>query len=861
MSRFLKFFIIAVVSLVAILIPAIAPITAQSNANSIPTTTVQFRGHSVQVPDWNRITFNTMPPILAGGSVNLPESEIQQIGYNPNRTWQAGDRPATFMLLGDFEEAFGLQQFKPQKISQITGQDTLSAPLNRYSLMNWQTANTLVQAIPSLANLALNQVPPLQTLFRAAFGTVGDAIANNPSLANTPLSDVLDLANFNLEDIPGADLTAISEFAQWQQSPVAGVPGLGDVPFTQFPIPISTEISEIAIADVMFGSLERADPKAIAALDYISGTMEPHSGATTIPVPPEPLKSTRYVELADLAGTNGANQGKRWVAGNDQQVDGGYGSLRSLSNGKEPTGKAVWPRIFKVVLLETNEGQGAADFGIYFRVCVHTPFMDSCSPYIIGPVPWIPARETEMVILGVQGSGNTDTGLANASSPGSPSGTASVSEVSEEPNSDSPSTPDCTAILKNSINGPTVVGETKILASFTPGQSYTLEQAAKICGVTAFNWQQFIHEWPLPSSLFQRGNPTPLHAPPTFIDPPIGGYMYQNPPNLSHPFYWHVQGDPQDPYSLQANTVGNTVNFVDNPAEPCLPGGSGCNGKNSPPGSYLGFTTNLVGVSQANTPVNLGVTFDWLSTFNGTSGRVATANNVTPVDPGSGTGGITILEIRQTPNFKKFPGDTPPEVPLPPPTQTLTSGTTCNGVFTGTLNGDLLVRSGQSCTLINGTIIGDIQQQGGTLMLSDFRVTGTVKIDGNSSYKFQNVAIENNLAISGEVSDNASTTTNEICGSNIVGHVNIKGSLANVKIGYPFTDCFHNTISGNLTVQENQGATRIFKNIVAGNLNIVGNIGATQVFGNKVSNVLSCTGNNAFVDGANVAEVKQGQCQ
>ena len=55
---------------------------------------------------------------------------------------------------------------------------------------------------------------------------------------------------------------------------------------------------------------------------------------------------------------------------------------------------------FKVVLTGTDETLGAAKFGIYFRHCARTAFFDfGCTPYYIGPIPWIPASETDAVIV------------------------------------------------------------------------------------------------------------------------------------------------------------------------------------------------------------------------------------------------------------------------------------------------------------------------------------------------------------------------------------------------------------------------------------------------------------------------------
>ena len=38
-------------------------------------------------------------------------------------------------------------------------------------------------------------------------------------------------------------------------------------------------------------------------------------------------------------------------------------------------------------------------------------------------------------------------------------------------------------------------------------------------------------------------------------------------------------------------------------------------------------------------------TFKWMSTFNGTAGGTAQLKDYQPIDPGSGTGGVTLLSV------------------------------------------------------------------------------------------------------------------------------------------------------------------------------------------------------------------------
>ncbi len=91
--------------------------------------------------------------------------------------------------------------------------------------------------------------------------------------------------------------------------------------------------------------------------------------------------------------------GFRWVSGLSQQVNGGHGIMGQINDGLEPTGRHPFGSAVKVVLLETNEATGTAQLGLYFRTCVRRPIDLGCSPYFIGPLPWLTIREEDFVIL------------------------------------------------------------------------------------------------------------------------------------------------------------------------------------------------------------------------------------------------------------------------------------------------------------------------------------------------------------------------------------------------------------------------------------------------------------------------------
>ena len=181
---------------------------------------------------------------------------------------------------------------------------------------------------------------------------------------------------------------------------------------------------------------------------------------------------------------------------------------------------------------------------------------------------------------------------------------------------------------------------TAIYATATPTNGMSLTQLASYMGYTNFEWLQLITYWPTPSYLYAASDPsTPVTAPPTFSDPPPGGYTYS--PDL-YPFY---------PFTSPAVCGGNinALCFADQPAA------HGLADPSNPPGTAAEFTTQLVGVLPdyldgsdclaLGTCVNLGLDFDWSDTFNGTSGGITRTANDLPVDPGSGIGGIVIRAV------------------------------------------------------------------------------------------------------------------------------------------------------------------------------------------------------------------------
>jgi hypothetical protein len=265
--------------------------------------------------------------------------------------------------------------------------------------MQWQTPKTLVKAMPELSNLSLLEVPPLADLFskNGGGGTISQAISSNPQAADLTL-DKIDLSKYSLNSIPGLTKTQLGKFESWQQAYVNQIPKLSQVPFDKMPQPISSGIDVVGIASVVLGTAEKGDAKA-GNNYFVSGSVVRGDRTLTVACPPD--KECSYLEMGDFVGSEGSLYGKRWASGSSQQVKGGYGILAAVNGGKEPTGRLVYGSGFKVALTGVNESLGTADFGLFFRICARPPFQQkTCTPYFIGPVPWLPVSENDLVIVG-----------------------------------------------------------------------------------------------------------------------------------------------------------------------------------------------------------------------------------------------------------------------------------------------------------------------------------------------------------------------------------------------------------------------------------------------------------------------------
>ena len=252
-------------------------------------------------------------------------------------------------------------------------------------------------------------------------------------------------------------------------------------------------------------------------------------------------------------------------------------------------------------------------------------------------------------------------------------------------------------------------GTPTMSATYTPANGLGLAAAASACGYTGFDWQQQVTNVPCPSGMYAQvpGNlatsnfcphlsltaglqPNGVVAPPIYDIPEGGfqGFVVNGSIYNPYPFYYdpvtaRTPGQPWAPGSEIIDDSDAMLKFYDGPTDPCLPTGpltatelmdltairaKECDGTIAPAGSYLSFSTALVGVYPASATYPNGapsaplVPFSWNDNYNGTAGGIAAWSSLNPIDPGSGVGYITITSI----NGVAVP-------PIIPPTQVSTT--------------------------------------------------------------------------------------------------------------------------------------------------------------------------------------------
>ncbi|MGL6343937.1 MAG: hypothetical protein ACRC80_32930 [Waterburya sp.] len=361
------------------------------------------------------------------------------------RQWQAGDAVIDVLKLGDLDEALGIGKMRLGEIVTKSGHQFHEVTLDRLGFIEEQTVASFIQANPQLKSESIENVPPLADLVTLIYGDRARIILNlpvqvlidvrhqsqfNPISLNKSLktssnktftlsqsetqapkieiSEVemgeLDLSQYTLEDVSGMEDSLVEDFEGWKNEYAGEVEGLADISLDNFPNPVATTLAFVSRVDTIWSD---------AHGEIKSGQSVAGSNIAGYAVPCQ--TQCAHIELDDLENSGRdirwISEGRRWMLGNDPNnanicpeapwgVDGGEGILGEVNCGKEPTGRNPFGPTFKVALWNVDETTDTAETSIFFRICIRFPVDLGCTPYFIGPIPWLPANREDWIILG-----------------------------------------------------------------------------------------------------------------------------------------------------------------------------------------------------------------------------------------------------------------------------------------------------------------------------------------------------------------------------------------------------------------------------------------------------------------------------
>ena len=400
----------------------------------------------ISLPTWNQITFANLPRLVDSGSVSFPASVVQKLGYDPSREWVSGDSVASFIFMGDLQHALEPQSFSLRAIADVasnrranTGfvfRDLSSFSLAEFGLAQHQQLSHLATVVPGLGETPLKEMPPIWAavvqeiagtglLNSHGIGIINDGgtgSASTGALGEQTLNDVLQqydhilssvdlgvlgdlLDDFSVEAIPGLDEIGLEQFQNWEQATIDTIPNLDGVPMSDMPNPIAE------VPDALFARIDvPLDPQERSRLRSLSGSYQ--SGFAV-----DCASECMHAELSSLGGGGGPYGGEggnvtgmQWIGG-QQLVEGGFGALQSVNGGQEPTGRNPYGSVFKQVIWKVDPAAGNVQTALYFRFCYRGVPDLGCTPYFLGPIPFLVYSEKQPIFLGIATPSDPGTGL------------------------------------------------------------------------------------------------------------------------------------------------------------------------------------------------------------------------------------------------------------------------------------------------------------------------------------------------------------------------------------------------------------------------------------------------------------------
>ena len=350
-------------------------------------------------------SFNDLPPFKERGEVPdigaLISDQENTIDYDTSRTWEAGDRPADVVKIGDVETGLGLEELSLSQIGEIAGFDIEDLTVGQLDFLVGTSLEKFVEEIPFLGEWDIEDLPDLLEIpeLSGLSGKLGEILKTNVDLGAIDVTEIF--GDTPLASIPNVINAQLSDFDDIGSKVISSVPGLGDIDLGNFPIPLSIpNLNFFPRQDLSFEKVEYSGEEA---------TPQPVSGGTNGSKDWQPIACTEgcaHIELADK-GWEGAN----WMT-KDHRVKDGFGLLGGLF-GEAGAYRLPFGDSFAFQVTDTDEKTGEAEWGIAFRVCKRG-FIDlGCTAYFLEVPLGIKTGEGDNIITGMRdGKGGASQPLA-----------------------------------------------------------------------------------------------------------------------------------------------------------------------------------------------------------------------------------------------------------------------------------------------------------------------------------------------------------------------------------------------------------------------------------------------------------------
>ena len=365
-------------------------------------------------PDWSNFSLSDLGQIQQEGEFTVSSDVIEEIGYDPSRSWSAGDRIEDIITLGDLKDTLAPQKYSIEDIYRILSREQLEGrstfrenpekvrsyippelTLANYPLSGKQTIETLAKEDEELANSRASGIAPVADLlsengYEEKLDKSLEELSQDSDIANLSL-DSIDLQEYNISSVDSISNADIEDLEGWENVPVSKIPGLSELPLSEYPNPIRTEITFIGRIDFVWGEAEVNKTQTISG-SKIDGFNVPCRN------------NCAHLELDDIENfgekVKGSFEGSQWIAGKNNWVNGGTGCL---AGGREPTGIHPFGDTFKAVLWDTDESTDMGVVTMFFNIKTNC----GDSAYFVGPVPFPQGIVTsnDWVYLGTGGTG------------------------------------------------------------------------------------------------------------------------------------------------------------------------------------------------------------------------------------------------------------------------------------------------------------------------------------------------------------------------------------------------------------------------------------------------------------------------